>query len=45
MMIALPTAQLAFRLLVAVGSAVDNATPQSSTYLRGNPVQLNGDSS
>ena len=45
MMSALPTAPLSFRLFGAVGGAVDNATPQGSTYLRGISVQSIGASS
>ena len=42
MITALPTAPLSSRLLRAVGGAVDNATLQGSTYLRGFPVQTIG---
>lgn len=46
MMTALSTAQLAYGLEgPSAGRTVDNATPQSTTYLRGNTVQSNGASS
>jgi hypothetical protein len=45
-MTALPTAQPAYGLKgPSAGRAVDNATPQGSTYLRGNSVQSNGSGS
>ncbi len=43
MMTALPTAQPAYGLEgPSAGRTVDNATPQGSTYRRGNSVQSNG---
>jgi hypothetical protein len=43
MMTALPTAQPAYGLEgPSAGRAVDNATPQGSTYLCANSVQSNG---
>jgi hypothetical protein len=43
MMSALSTAQPAYGLEgPSTGRTVDNATPQSATYLRGNSVQSNG---
>ncbi|MFY9329933.1 MAG: hypothetical protein WAO76_18235, partial [Georgfuchsia sp.] len=46
MMTALSTAQPAYGLEgPSAGRTVDNATPQGSTYLRGNPVQSIGASS
>ena len=42
-MTALPTALPAYGLEgPSAGRTVDNATPQGSTYLRGNSVQSNG---
>ena len=38
----LPTAPLASRHRGAGGGAVDNRTPQGSTYLHPKPVQSNG---
>jgi len=43
MMTALPTGRPAYGLEgPSAGHTVDNATPQGSTYLRGNSVQSNG---
>ena len=43
MMTALPTAQPAYGLKgPSAGRTVDSATPQGSTYRRGNSVQSNG---
>jgi hypothetical protein len=43
MMTALSTAQPAYGLQgPSAGRTVDNATPQGSTYLRGNTVQSSG---
>lgn len=43
MMTALPTARPAYGLKEpAAARTVDNATPQGSTYLRGNSVQSDG---